>query len=645
MVETYADMLLNFLSAWIAYMFVCMIHNPVIKINDPIPMVVIFALLFLSSFIYQWAGVYTVAARSNMPTATASILRANFIFYGSLSVMFSITARGDGREFLLTWTLIALFVSTAILMFKRQITVGFVRLLRKKQFHLRKVIIVGDDTEGAADFIKRVTDDSKYGIMILGYVGSKISPSVGCEKLGELRELERVIEEYKPTDAVFAINAYDKRHLIRLVNLCDDKCVRVYFLPVIYGFFKTPRQIEQIGDLPIINIHTTPLDNPANAAVKRAVDIIGSLALIILTSPIMLITAIGVRLSSPGPILFRQKRVGKLGKPFTMLKFRSMRVNTDSDVAWSHEGDPRKTKFGSFIRATSIDELPQLFNVLLGSMSLVGPRPEIPHFVEYFRTVIPLYMVKHYVKPGLTGLAQVRGLRGDTDIEERIHADIEYIENWSLWLDISILLKTPFKAFNKSERVESAGTDENGKEGERPEVEIAAESALAAAAAPKKAKQADKKAEKTAPAEAGIAPEPEKATKSAEAGQTAPEEPEAGTAVTDGTAEKPAEAVAAVEPADSAPTEEIATPEEPEAGTAVTDSTAEKPAEAVATVEPADSAPTEEIAAPAEPAENTENADTTAPGEMKPAIPCPGVQGKCETPPDIFGAENEEAEK
>ena len=152
-------------------MFVCMIHDPVIKINDPIPMVVIFALLFLSSFIYQWAGVYTVAARSNMPTATASILRANFIFYGSLSVMFSITARGDGREFLLTWTLIALFVSTAILMFKRQITVGFVRLLRKKQFHLRKVIIVGDDTEGAADFIKRVTDDSKYGFMILASVG------------------------------------------------------------------------------------------------------------------------------------------------------------------------------------------------------------------------------------------------------------------------------------------------------------------------------------------------------------------------------------------------------------------------------------------------------------------------------------------
>ena len=170
-----------------------------------------------------------------------------------------------------------------------------------------------------------------------------------------------------------------------------------------------------------------------------------------LTLPIMIFAAIGVFISSPGPVLFKQKRVGKMGKIFTMYKFRSMRLNRDSNKAWSHKGDSRKTKFGAFIRSTAIDELPQLFNVLFGDMSLVGPRPEIPHFVEEFKQNIPLYMIKHYVKPGMTGLAQIKGLRGDTSVEKRIREDIEYIENWSLGLDFAILFATPFKAFNKNE--------------------------------------------------------------------------------------------------------------------------------------------------------------------------------------------------
>ena len=234
--------------------------------------------------------------------------------------------------------------------------------------------------------------------------------------------------------------------------MCDDRCIKVYFLPVIYGFFKNAQQIEELGSLPLVNLHRTPLDNLANAMIKRTLDVIGSAVLIVLTAPVMLFAAAGVRLSSPGPILFKQTRVGKLGKGFRMLKFRSMRVNRDSNRAWTTGGDQRKTKFGTFLRRTAIDELPQLFNVLTGSMSLVGPRPEIPVFVEHFKNSIPLYMVKHYVKPGITGLAQIKGLRGDTSVEARIAEDIDYIENWSLWLDILILLKTPFKAFNKNEK-------------------------------------------------------------------------------------------------------------------------------------------------------------------------------------------------
>lgn len=168
------------------------------------------------------------------------------------------------------------------------------------------------------------------------------------------------------------------------------------------------------------------------------------MVLIVLTSPIMLGVAIGVKLSSPGPIIFKQERVGLNKRPFMMYKFRSMRVNAAEDSAWSTNSDPRKTRFGSIIRKFSLDELPQFFNVLKGDMSLVGPRPEIPFHVEHFKEEIPRYLVRQQVRPGLTGWAQINGLRGDTDIAERIRYDIWYIENWTVALDIKILFRTVF---------------------------------------------------------------------------------------------------------------------------------------------------------------------------------------------------------
>ncbi len=167
----------------------------------------------------------------------------------------------------------------------------------------------------------------------------------------------------------------------------------------------------------------------------------------------MLVTSIIIKLTSKGPIIFKQKRVGLNKEIFTMYKFRSMKVNSEENTGWTTNNDPRKTKFGSFIRKFSIDELPQFFNVLKGDMSLVGPRPELPHFVDEFKDEIPLYMVKHQVKPGITGLAQVNGYRGDTSIKKRIEYDIHYIENWSILLDISILFKTAFKGLKNNEQI------------------------------------------------------------------------------------------------------------------------------------------------------------------------------------------------
>ena len=201
--------------------------------------------------------------------------------------------------------------------------------------------------------------------------------------------------------------------------------------------------------LPVINIRNVPLTDPVNALLKRIIDIFGSLVGIVLFSPIMLLVAVLVKWSSPGPIIFKQERVGLHNRPFLMYKFRSMGVQKKEDEkkAWTVKGDPRVTWIGKIIRKTSIDELPQFFNVLKGDMSLIGPRPERTQFVEMFKEQIPRYMIKHQVRPGMTGWAQVNGFRGDTSITGRIQCDLWYIENWSLGLDIKILFLTLWKGF------------------------------------------------------------------------------------------------------------------------------------------------------------------------------------------------------
>jgi len=452
--ENGIDMILNLAAMLMAYVFAVLIKEPVGSgLDSPYTMLFIFAVVIMQSFFFISMNMYRQISFERRYVLFMSILRANLIFFLICELYVYVFFEGAKQEFTVIWLLIGGIISTALLLFKKNLLIFIVGKINRRRYNLRKVIIVGDNSTTITEFVRQVSLNSQCGMMIIGYVGDRVH-DVGCKKLGSFRELDSVLGEYHPTDVIFAVDAYDKRHIIKLVNLCDDRCIRVYFLPVIFGFFKSARQLSSIGSMPIINVHTNPLDRRFNAFVKRTIDILGSLFLIVLTSPIMLVTAIGVYISSPGPIFFKQERLGKMGKPFVMYKFRSMRVNADSDAAWTSDEDPRKTRFGNFIRKTSIDELPQLFNVFFGSMSLVGPRPEIPKFVEHFKEIIPLYMVKHYVKPGMTGLAQIKGLRGDTSVEDRIHEDIEYIENWSLALDILILLKTPFKAINKHERYE-----------------------------------------------------------------------------------------------------------------------------------------------------------------------------------------------
>ena len=285
-----------------------------------------------------------------------------------------------------------------------------------------------------------------------GYIGDARLSGLG-KYLGGFAQIETILEEKNPDEVVVALDPKDIHIMPDIMAAADKEGVRLSLIPFFNDYIPRNPSIVSLGQTKLIDMRVTPLDDLGWAMVKRAMDIVGSLALILVFSPVMLAVAIGVRLSSPGPILFRQERIGKNKKPFRMLKFRSMRITGTENTGWSTNADPRKTRFGSFIRKFSLDELPQFFNVLKGDMSLVGPRPEVPFHVRHFKEEVPLYLLRQQVRPGITGWAQVNGLRGDTSIEERVKYDLWYIENWSIWLDIRILLMTAFGGMVNKESV------------------------------------------------------------------------------------------------------------------------------------------------------------------------------------------------
>ena len=248
---------------------------------------------------------------------------------------------------------------------------------------------------------------------------------------------------------IITLGLAEYHKLERIVKMCEKSGVHTKFIPDYNNVIPTKPYTEDLQGLPVINIRRVPLSDPLNKWMKRGVDIFGAIVAIILFSPVMIVTAIMIKKTSPGPLIFSQERVGLQNRPFKMYKFRSMIVQDEKKEkkGWTTKDDPRVTTVGRFIRKTSIDELPQLFNVLRGDMSLVGPRPERPQFVEKFKEEIPRYMIKHQVRPGLTGWAQVNGYRGDTSIKKRIEHDLYYIENWTLGFDFKIIFLTFFKGF------------------------------------------------------------------------------------------------------------------------------------------------------------------------------------------------------
>lgn len=323
--------------------------------------------------------------------------------------------------------------------------------IRANGYNLKHILIVG-----TGRLARQFTEDLKaapnIGFNILGYVG-RLKQLSDRELLGGFEALPALLEDNTIDEVVVALEADEMFFFKEAIRACEKSGTKVSIIPYYNNIIPAYPTIELIGRSKLINLRSNPLDNVGYAAIKRSFDVLSSLLILIVFSPLLTCIAIGVKLSSPGPILFKQERVGRGKKNFTMYKFRSMRVNAAENTAWSTNRDPRKTAFGSFIRKFSLDELPQLFNVLKGDMSLIGPRPEIPFYVERFKENVPLYMVKHQVRPGMTGWAQVNGYRGDTSIDKRIEYDVWYIENWSIGLDIRILFKTVLGAWMNHEEL------------------------------------------------------------------------------------------------------------------------------------------------------------------------------------------------
>ena len=334
-----------------------------------------------------------------------------------------------------------------LLLVKRFCERWLVKLYRQAGRNTRQVTLVGNDPELQA-VCEKLKSDPTLGYRILGYYGDE--EIVELERLGILQEFMEGLknpETLKLGDELYLSVSRRDRQLIRRVSqLCDHKVIRFYYVPVSVESIGLNLKREMLDDMEVFTTYDLPLQNPVNKTIKRAFDIVCSLVFLIPTALMFPFIWAIIKIQSPGPLFFKQKRTGLDGKDFEMLKFRSMHVNADADRVQATKDDPRKYPFGNFMRKSNIDELPQFLNVLRGDMSFVGPRPHMLLHTEMYSELIDKYMVCHFVKPGLTGWAQVTGFRGETkelwQMEGRVKRDIWYIEHWSIWLDIRIIWMT-----------------------------------------------------------------------------------------------------------------------------------------------------------------------------------------------------------
>ena len=399
-------------------------------------------------FLYYINRMYTPKRAQRIENEIANILRANVM--GAVAFMVAIYAFAI-RDFSRGVIGIFFILNVTITLLVRSLIRYFLRTFRKKGYNLKYILLVGY-SRAAEEYINRINLNPQWGYVVRGILDDKVPRGTtyrGVKVLGTIANLNVIlpVSQLDEIAVTLALSDYDR--LEEIVGLCEKSGVHTKFIPDYNSLIPNRPYTEDLMGLPVINIRYVPLTNTLNMLSKRAVDIVGSFCGLIVLSPLLLVLAVIVKTTSKGPVIFKQERVGLHNKTFQMYKFRTMYVQApgEEEKAWTVKGDTRVTRAGRILRKTSMDELPQLFNILKGNMSIVGPRPERPLFVEKFKEEIPRYMIKHQVRPGLTGWAQVNGYRGDTSIRKRIDYDLYYIENWSMALDIKIMFLTIFKGF------------------------------------------------------------------------------------------------------------------------------------------------------------------------------------------------------
>lgn len=345
----------------------------------------------------------------------------------------------------LNFSVCFLVMNTLIAIMERALVRFFLRSMRSKGFNIKYVLIVGAGEVGE-NLVDTIKENSYLGYKVIGFLDDNREGSVhGIDIIGTVEDLNGILESKEIVDRVIiSIAPRHYKALESLMDICEKNGVRADIVPDYYRYLTARPNIELLDNIPLISARFLPLDISYNKMIKRIADIVFVIITSIVISPLLLAVAFLVKATSKGPIIYKQERVGEDGKTFMIYKFRSMSSENEyiDDKVWTKKNDPRITSIGKIIRKYSIDELPQFYNIFRGDMSLIGPRPERPYFVNKFKESVPKYMIKHHVKPGMTGWAQINGYRGNTSIVKRIEYDIYYVENWSILLDIKIFIKT-----------------------------------------------------------------------------------------------------------------------------------------------------------------------------------------------------------
>jgi len=446
------DALVIFISYLIAYLIMYYNDDAILALSAQVYFSALIIIIPGFLILYEFFELYTPKRISGRRSEIANIFKANSIGFLIFTLTLYLGGKNMNMHHFSRRLVIIFYILTNVLMvFERSFIRSFLMSIRTKGYNQKHILLIGY-SRAAEGYIDRVKQNPEWGYNIRGILDDHKERGYcynGVKVIGTIANLHMILEMNVLDEIAITLSIKEYEHLEAIVNDCEKSGVHTKFIPDYNNFIPTIPYIEDLQGLPVINIRHVPLTELHNAYIKRIVDIFGALFGIILFSPVMLITAILVKLTDGGPIIYSQERVGLHNKPFKMYKFRSMSVQKASEEKskWTTPNDPRVTAVGSFIRKTSIDETPQFFNVLKGNMSLVGPRPERPFYVEKFREEIPHYMIKHQVRPGLTGWAQVNGFRGDTSIQKRIDHDLYYIENWTLGFDFKIMFLTIFKGF------------------------------------------------------------------------------------------------------------------------------------------------------------------------------------------------------